>query len=115
MLAVSGKVFLDVAYIVMFLWTFELFPTVVRGQGTGLTLLLSRVGAATAPFLSDVLQAVDARLSYVFMGVMSLLAFVTALCLRETKGAPLMEQYNDFFSTDDESTVTVENEFVDEH
>ena len=112
-LAISGKVFLNVAYNVMYLWTFELFPTVLRGQGIGITLLLSNVGASTAPFLSDVLQTVDARLSYVFMGVASIVSFVIALCLKETKGKPLREQYNDFFSTN--AVVVLENEFVDEY
>ena len=108
-LAMSAKFLIDVAFNSIYLWTFELFPTVLRSQGMSLSIAWERVGAFAAPFLTTVLQNVNAVLPYVIMSVIAILCSLASLILPETNNLPTREKYEDFFKPEGGYQVITES------
>jgi len=101
-LSMLGKFCTTNAFNSIFLWTFEIYPTVLRSQGSSYCVAWERFGALGAPFLITVLQKVSFCLPYVIMSVCSFACVFVGLVLPETKDRPTREKYEDFF--DDVST-----------
>uniref|UniRef100_A0A8C0E220 Solute carrier family 22 member 7 n=1 Tax=Balaenoptera musculus TaxID=9771 RepID=A0A8C0E220_BALMU len=90
-LAVMGKGFSEAAFTTAYLFTSELYPTVLR---MGLTALVGRLGGSLAP-LAALLDGVWLSLPKLAYGGIALLAACTALLLPETKQAQLPETIQD--------------------
>ncbi|KAM9302150.1 solute carrier family 22 member 20-like [Gastrophryne carolinensis] len=67
-LAVFGKGFLTVSYCCAYLYTAELFPTVIRQSGMGVSSMIGRIGAMGAPLVL-LLSEISYRLPLSFFGV----------------------------------------------
>ena len=67
LLAMIGKFFLIVAFNGFYIWSFELFPTVIKTQGMTVNIITSRTGAAIAPFIVSVLQEMYPPLPFIVM------------------------------------------------
>ncbi|XP_045429311.1 solute carrier family 22 member 7 isoform X3 [Pipistrellus kuhlii] len=93
-LAVVGKGFSEAAFTTAYLFTSELYPTVLRQTGMGLTALVGRLGGSLAP-LAALLDGVWPSLPKLTYGGIALLAACTALLLPETKKAQLPETIQD--------------------
>nr|XP_015092904.1 solute carrier family 22 member 7 isoform X1 [Vicugna pacos] len=93
-LAVIGKGFSEAAFTTAYLFTSELYPTVLRQTGMGLTALVGRLGGSLAP-LAALLDGVWLSLPKLTYGGIALLAACTALLLPETKQAQLPETIQD--------------------
>nr|XP_006990880.1 solute carrier family 22 member 7 isoform X1 [Peromyscus maniculatus bairdii] len=93
-LLVLGKVFSEAAFTTAYLFTSELYPTVLRQTGLGLTALMGRLGASLAP-LAALLDGVWLMLPKFAYGGIALLAACIALLLPETKAAQLPETIQD--------------------
>ncbi|XP_042793235.1 solute carrier family 22 member 7 [Panthera leo] len=93
-LAVMGKGFCEAAFTTAYLFTSELYPTVLRQTGMGLTALVGRLGGSLAP-LAALLDGVWLSLPMLTYGGIALLAACTALLLPETKQAQLPETIQD--------------------
>ncbi|XP_036725147.1 solute carrier family 22 member 7 [Balaenoptera musculus] len=93
-LAVMGKGFSEAAFTTAYLFTSELYPTVLRQTGMGLTALVGRLGGSLAP-LAALLDGVWLSLPKLAYGGIALLAACTALLLPETKQAQLPETIQD--------------------
>uniref|UniRef100_A0A8C3X3L0 Solute carrier family 22 member 7 n=1 Tax=Catagonus wagneri TaxID=51154 RepID=A0A8C3X3L0_9CETA len=93
-LAVLGKGFCEAAFTTAYLFTSELYPTVLRQTGMGLTALVGRLGGSLAP-LAALLDGVWLSLPKLAYGGIALLAACTALLLPETKQAQLPETIQD--------------------
>ncbi|KAJ8780000.1 hypothetical protein J1605_012036 [Eschrichtius robustus] len=94
-LAVMGKGFSEAAFTTAYLFTSELYPTVLSRQtGMGLTALVGRLGGSLAP-LAALLDGVWLSLPKLAYGGIALLAACTALLLPETKQAQLPETIQD--------------------
>lgn len=93
-LVVVGKTFSEAAFTTAYLFTSELYPTVLRQTGLGLTALMGRLGASLAP-LAALLDGVWLLLPKVAYGGIALVAACTALLLPETKKAQLPETIQD--------------------
>lgn len=93
-LVVVGKAFSEAAFTTAYLFTSELYPTVLRQTGLGLTALMGRLGASLAP-LAALLDGVWLLLPKVAYGGIALVAACTALLLPETKKAQLPETIQD--------------------
>ncbi|XP_007654504.2 solute carrier family 22 member 7 [Ornithorhynchus anatinus] len=93
-LAVLGKGFSEAAFTTAFLFTSELYPTVLRQMGMGLVALVGRLGGSLAP-LAMLLAGVWAPLPKVAYGSAALLAAAMALLLPETRQAQLPETIQD--------------------
>ena len=104
-LAVFSRVFATVAYNTLGLWTFEIFPTVIRSQGTSFCEVFTRIGSTAAPFLTSVLQDVSPKLPFFIMAGLGLVGVVFTLFLPETINKPTREDYTDFFDKDVPVTI----------
>ncbi|XP_011927460.1 PREDICTED: solute carrier family 22 member 7 isoform X1 [Cercocebus atys] len=93
-LAVMGKGFSEAAFTTVYLFTSELYPTVLRQTGMGLTALVGRLGGSLAP-LAALLDGVWLSLPKLVYGGIALLAAGTALLLPETRQAQLPETIQD--------------------
>ncbi|XP_004473164.1 solute carrier family 22 member 7 [Dasypus novemcinctus] len=93
-LAVTGKGFSEAAFSTAYLFTSELYPTVLRQTGMGLTALVGRLGGSLAP-LAALLDGVWLPLPKLAYGGIALLAACTALLLPETRKMQLPETIQD--------------------
>nr|KAF6342067.1 solute carrier family 22 member 7 [Myotis myotis] len=93
-LAVTGKGFSEAAFTTAYLFTSELYPTVLRQTGMGLTALVGRLGGSLAPLVA-LLDGVWLSLPKLTYGGIALLAACTALLLPETRKAQLPETIQD--------------------
>lgn len=62
----------------------------------GLLQVISRIGAATAPWIAQFLRIVDERLPFVLMGALTLFASLLCVRLDETKGKETAEVLQNF-------------------
>ena len=95
--ALCAKLFVNTAYCGLYVWSFEINPTVIRSQGLLLFNVLENVGGIIAPFLVSVLQNLSYILPFVVMSAVTGATCLFALILPETNGQPTREQYEDFF------------------
>lgn len=98
-LAVASRVFATIAYNTLGLWTFEIFPTVIRSQGTSFCEVFTRIGSTAAPFLTSVLQDISPKLPFFIMAGLALVGVVFSLFLPETIHKPTREEYKELFNT----------------
>lgn len=93
-----ARLFADVNIIGLYLWSFEVFPTVIRLQGVGVCMIFEKAGGFAAPFLTSVLHQINASLPYIILLISTI---VSAGCswfvLPETCDKPTREKYEDFF------------------
>ncbi|KAL5010530.1 hypothetical protein ScPMuIL_012835 [Solemya velum] len=95
-LAMVGKFGITASYGIIYLMAAELFPTVVRNIGMGISSMFARIGGMLAPYiLESNLSNVWDPLPLLFLGVMSVIAGSFALFLPETAGEALPQTIND--------------------
>nr|XP_002119660.1 organic cation transporter protein-like [Ciona intestinalis] len=93
-----GRVFSLVPFCTLFLYTIELYPTLMRATASNYGSALARIGAIVAPAISG-LYIVHPSLPYVTFGVLSLLAGILMMLLPESRKARMfesMEEANEF-------------------
>ena len=84
-IAVIGKFFVTISFAVVYVYTAELLPTVLRSTGLGASCLVSRFGGMAASWIA-MLAKVDAFLPTTIYGVSGVIAGSLALFLPETNG-----------------------------
>ena len=52
-LVMLGKMSITYSYALIYLYTPEVYPTVIRGIGLGAGAMMSRVGGVVAPLIAD--------------------------------------------------------------
>ncbi|XP_078577086.1 organic cation transporter protein-like [Branchiostoma floridae x Branchiostoma japonicum] len=87
-LAMIGKFWITASFGVIYIFSAEIFPTVVRQIGIGMSSMSARVGGIAAPFVS-LLGRHWAPMPYVIFGGASIAAGLLALLLPETAGRKL--------------------------
>ncbi|XP_076130239.1 solute carrier family 22 member 6 [Alosa pseudoharengus] len=93
-LAVLGKGFTSSSFTCVYLYTGELYPTVLRQTGMGFTSTMSRIGSMAAPAVLILDEVLPALPSIVYGGA-AVIAGVFALFLPETLNVPLPETVDD--------------------
>ncbi|KAH1012958.1 organic cation transporter protein [Dendroctonus ponderosae] len=93
-LAGTGIIGISVSIPAMYLFTGELFPTVLRNSGVGLAMMFSRLGSIIAPLLVS-LQNVAHFLPLLVMGIVAIIQAVLVLFLPETQGKKLPDTIED--------------------
>ncbi len=88
--SIIGRFAGNCSYTILYLFSAEQFPTVVRGVGMGGCGVVSRVGTMLAPYL-----LLLGRYTPCLFGVAALLSGVAALLLPETLGQPMPETLMD--------------------
>ena len=51
-----GKLGVTAGFAIIYIWSAELFPTVVRTSMMGVSSMLSRIGSISAPYISDMVR-----------------------------------------------------------
>ncbi|KAI8504682.1 hypothetical protein Bbelb_178000 [Branchiostoma belcheri] len=83
-----GKFGITSAFTIIYIWTVEMYPTVVRNVGIGASSMWARVGGIISPFVQLSDQAWG-PLPYLIFGALSVVAGLAAMLLPETLGVPL--------------------------
>ncbi|KAJ1127169.1 hypothetical protein NDU88_005572 [Pleurodeles waltl] len=89
-LVMLGKFGITAAFSMVYVFTSELYPTVVRNMGIGASSMASRLGGIISPYFVY-LGAYDEFLPYILMGSLTVLMGILTLFLPETHGVPLPE------------------------
>ncbi|CAH1251989.1 SLC22A5 [Branchiostoma lanceolatum] len=87
-LAMTGKFMITATFSIIYIFSAEIFPTVVRQIGIGMSSMSARVGGMVAPFV-NLLGSYWAPMPYVIFGGVSIAAGLLALLLPETVGKEL--------------------------
>ncbi|XP_051903007.1 solute carrier family 22 member 6 isoform X1 [Hippocampus zosterae] len=93
-LACLGKAFTSASFTTVYLYTGELYPTVVRQTGMGLVSTMARVGSMAAPAVLILDEVLPALPSVVYGGA-AVLASGFACLLPETLNVPLPDTVRD--------------------
>ncbi|XP_057313742.1 solute carrier family 22 member 15-like [Hydractinia symbiolongicarpus] len=90
----TGKFMIHNVFAILYMWSSEIYPTVLRTQGMGINIVTSRIGAATSPFIK-VLDQFHVAAPFALMVVCAVIATLLALTLPETLGKPTRETLDD--------------------
>lgn len=88
LLVMLGKFGITSAFSMVYVYTAELYPTVVRNMGVGASSMASRLGSILSPYFAY-LGAYDRFLPYILMGSLTVLSGILTLFLPESYGMPL--------------------------
>ncbi|KAM9069865.1 solute carrier family 22 member 4 isoform X1 [Sarcophilus harrisii] len=91
-LVMLGKFGITSAFSMLYVFTAELYPTLVRNMAVGATSMSSRVGSIIAPYFVY-LGAYDKILPYVLMGSLTVLIGIVTLLFPESLGMALPETF----------------------
>lgn len=104
--AMFGKFCISASFAVLYVYAAELFPTVIRNVGMGMTTVASRIGGILCPFV--VLMGEQSRSLPMFIfACMSLVAGLIGLKLPETKGRPMPETMEDLERSEQEEVKAI--------
>uniref|UniRef100_A0A3Q1BB54 Major facilitator superfamily (MFS) profile domain-containing protein n=1 Tax=Amphiprion ocellaris TaxID=80972 RepID=A0A3Q1BB54_AMPOC len=87
-LEMLGKYGLTACTSLIFVYTAELYPTVLRNTTTGVCATLSRVGSCIAPFVFE-LSVYFKYLPYILLGTLAIVSAFATFFLPESFGRPL--------------------------
>eukprot|EP00058_Branchiostoma_floridae_P000228 XP_002585716.1 hypothetical protein BRAFLDRAFT_257702 [Branchiostoma floridae] len=87
-MAMIGKFGVTAGFNLIYIWTAELYPTMIRNVGVGASSMFARVGGIISPYV-ELSKSVWGPLPYIIFGALSFLAALAALLLPETLGAEL--------------------------
>ncbi|XP_046583399.1 organic cation transporter protein-like [Haliotis rubra] len=94
-----GRFGISGAFAIIYVFAAELFPTLVRNSGIGVSSLSGRIGLIIAPYIADLGVLVDGDISsalpLIVFGVLALTAGILALWLPETRRRTLPETIED--------------------
>ncbi|XP_033741094.1 organic cation transporter protein-like [Pecten maximus] len=95
--AMIGKFGITASYAIIYLMTAEVFPTVLRNAGMGVSSMTAKAGGMLAPVILE-LRLVWIPLPLILFGGLSILAGGLALILPETAGRPLPQTVEECLS-----------------
>ncbi|XP_052244559.1 organic cation transporter protein-like isoform X1 [Dreissena polymorpha] len=98
-LANVGKFGISAAFAIIYVWSSELFPTLVRHSGIGSSSMVGIVGTILSPYTMELGNLIPGNfgkaLPLIIFGGLSVAAGMLSLLLPETKGAVLPESVRD--------------------
>ncbi|KAM7010069.1 solute carrier family 22 member 7-like isoform 2-T2 [Tautogolabrus adspersus] len=89
-----GKMFAEAAFTTIFLYTTELYPTVMRQNGLGFCSFIARFGVSVSPLIM-VLEEVWGHLPNTIFTLVAFVGGLSASCLPETNNIRLPETIED--------------------
>ncbi|XP_041808310.1 solute carrier family 22 member 5 [Chelmon rostratus] len=87
-LEMMGKFAVTTAFAIVYAYTAELYPTVLRNTAVGACSMASRIGSIIAPYFIY-LRSYSISLPYILMGSLTALTGLLSLLLPESYGMPL--------------------------
>uniref|UniRef100_A0A3Q3ILV8 Solute carrier family 22 member 6 n=1 Tax=Monopterus albus TaxID=43700 RepID=A0A3Q3ILV8_MONAL len=97
-LGALGKMFAEAAFTIVYLYTAELYPTVMRQNGLGYSSFMARIGVSVSPLIS-LLEEVWLPLPSTIFSLLAFAAGLTASFLPETQNMHLPETIEDVEQT----------------
>ncbi|XP_077143822.1 solute carrier family 22 member 6-B-like isoform X2 [Ranitomeya variabilis] len=110
-MAVFGKGCLAASFNCVYLYTGELYPTVIRQSGMGLGTMVARLGGIVAPLI-QMTADYYIHLPLIIYSLCPILSGITACFLPETLGVPLPETIQDVESCSHRKKVSKYNEEI---
>ena len=92
--ALIGRFYISASFSLLYVYAAELYPTVVRNAGMGISSRSARLGGMVAPFIV-LLGDHRASLPMFVFACTALFAAVTGLRLHETQGRPMPETFEE--------------------
>nr|XP_043897719.1 solute carrier family 22 member 5 [Solea senegalensis] len=89
-LEMTGKFGFTIAFSIVYIYTAEIYPTVLRNVGMGMCSSAARIGSITAPYIIY-LGTYSKALPYILMGSLTIASSVVNLFLPETLNKDLPE------------------------
>ena len=95
-LAIVGKFFASGSIAIVYIYTAELYPSIIRSTAVGSCSFMARIGGISSPYIALYLPAVtNASAPYFLMGGAAVFGGILALLLPETLGSRLPETLED--------------------
>ncbi|XP_033504929.2 organic cation transporter protein [Epinephelus lanceolatus] len=98
-LAMIGKFGITASLSIIYVYSAEVFPTIIRQNGIGIGSMCARIGGVLAPMLY-LLRSISPRAPMVLCGLCPLLGSVLTLLLPETANKPLPDTIEDVEGSD---------------
>ncbi|GFN79336.1 solute carrier family 22 member 13 [Plakobranchus ocellatus] len=99
LLSLVGKFGASAAFAVIYIYSAELFPTVMRNSGMGMCSLSARIGGILAPYIADLGEVISGRwgvaVPLLIFGGLSVAAGLLILFLPETSNRVLPDTVED--------------------
>ena len=98
-----SKLFCMIAFCAIFIWTPEIFPTVLRAQAMAFCGTFERIAMICVPLICTFLQNISYSIPFILMCVLGVLGSLVGLLLPETKDQPTKDTYLQPFAKVDET------------
>uniref|UniRef100_A0A7N9AM88 Solute carrier family 22 member 13-like n=1 Tax=Mastacembelus armatus TaxID=205130 RepID=A0A7N9AM88_9TELE len=113
-LAMVGKFGITASFAVIYVYTAEIFPTVLRQTGIGISSMFARMGGVLAPII-NMLHDHSPTIPLLIFGTCPLLGAILALALPETTDRPLPDTVEDVENWDLSSISRCDQELRKNH